>query len=72
MAQRLPTSPARDLLRVIREAIALGNSLAVVLNLVEHYPIPSFGNKTALGLIEAGRADDVIAYLQSLSGGWVG
>lgn len=63
---------ARNVVRVIQAAIDLGNDRQTAIYHVKSSPIRSFDNKTALELVEAGRADDVVGYLQSLSAGYVG
>lgn len=63
---------ARDVVRVIQAAIDLGNDRQTAIHHVKHSPIRAFDYKTALELVEAGRADDVVGYLQSLSAGYVG
>jgi uncharacterized protein (DUF2384 family) len=40
--------------------------------LLRNEPLRAFGYKTADALIQEGRADDVIAYLESLAGGAAG
>lgn len=40
--------------------------------LLKNYPLSDFDQKTAFELIEAGRADDVVAYLESSRAGFVG
>jgi len=39
---------------------------------LQNYPLIDFGRKTALELIEAGRTDDVVSYLESFRAGFVG
>lgn len=63
---------AQNVVRVIQAAIDLGNDRQTAIYHVKNSPIRSFDNKTALELVEAGRADDVVGYLQSLSAGYVG
>ena len=40
--------------------------------LLRNEPLRAFGYKTADSLVQQGRADDVIAYLESLAGGAAG
>jgi hypothetical protein len=61
-----------DLNCVLQAALALGSGPRAVVENIKNSPIRSFDGKTALEMIEAGRTDDVIAYLESLSAGWVG
>lgn len=63
---------ARNILRVLRAAVGLGNDPTTALRNIKDYPIRSFENKTALDMVAEGRTDDVVAYLQSLSAGYVG
>lgn len=63
---------ARNVVRVLQAAIALGNDPTTALRNIKNYPIRSFESKTALDMVEEGRTDDVVAYLQSLSAGYVG
>ena len=63
---------ARNVVRVLQAAVDLGNDPTTALRDIENYPVRSFGSKTALGMVEDGRTDDVVAYLQSLSAGYVG
>lgn len=43
-----------------------------VLSLFKTEPIPAFGHQTLMQLVEAGRTDDVMAYLESVSAGYTG
>lgn len=63
---------ARNIVRLLRAAVDLGNDPTTALRNIKNYPIPSFESKTALDMVEEGRTDDVVAYLQSLSAGYVG
>lgn len=63
---------ARNVLRVLQTAVDLGNDPKTALYHVKNSPIRSFENKTALEMVEGGRTEDVIAYLRSLSAGFVG
>lgn len=40
--------------------------------LLKNYPLGDFGQKTPIELIEAGRTDDVVGYLESFRAGFVG
>lgn len=63
---------ARNIVRVLQAAVDLGNDPSTAFRYIKDYPIRSFGSKTALDMVEEGRTDDVVAYLQSLSAGYVG
>ena len=63
---------ARNILRVLKAAVDLGNDPTTALRNIKDYPIRSFESKTALDMVEEGRTNDVVAYLQSLSAGYVG
>lgn len=63
---------ARNVLRALVAATDLHGSTDRALFLLKNSPIRSFGYKTALELIEAGRTDDLVGYLESLSAGYVG
>lgn len=63
---------ACNIVRVLQAAVDLGDDPQTALYHVKNSPIRSFEYKTALEMIEGGRADDVVAYLQSLSAGYVG
>lgn len=63
---------ARNVVRVLQAAVDLGSDPATALSNIKNYPIRSFESKTALDMVEEGRTDDVVAYLQSLSAGHVG
>jgi hypothetical protein len=52
--------------------LELGNDAKKSMNTIATAPIRCFDGKTALELVEAGRTDDVVYYLQSFSVGWVG
>jgi hypothetical protein len=74
-----PESPrvqdfARNLVRVATALRALNpdaedNELVFLL---KNYPLADLGAKTALQLVEAGRTDDVVGYLDSFRAGFVG
>lgn len=40
--------------------------------LIKNQPIPTFGHKTLMQLVQLGRTDDAIAYLESVSAGFSG
>lgn len=63
---------ARNIVRVLQAAVDLGNDPKTALYHIKNSSIRSFEHKTAWEMIEAGRADDVVDYLRSLSAGFVG
>ena len=63
---------ARNVVRVLQAAVDLGNDPKTALHHVKNSPIKSFQRKTAWEMIAAGRTDDVVDYLRSLSAGFVG
>lgn len=72
-----PESPraqrfARDLLRVIAAAYELCGDVPQATFFVKNKPIDTFGYKTALSLVEEGRTDDVVHYLESFASGYAG
>lgn len=62
----------QDMVRVLAAATELTGDKKRAAFLVRNEPLRAFGYKTADVLIQAGRADDVIAYLESLAGGAAG
>jgi hypothetical protein len=67
-----PAVLAADVARVLQVLLELGNDVQKSLRAIADVPIRPFDGRTALEMIEAGRTEDVVAYLQSLSAGWVG
>lgn len=67
-----PANLARNVARVLQVMLELGNDAKKSMDTIATAPIRSFDGKTALELVEAGRTDDVVYYLQSFSVGWVG
>ncbi|ANB01776.1 hypothetical protein [Ectothiorhodospira sp. BSL-9] len=65
-------SALRDLMRVLSAAMAVESDLQRAIFLVKNEPIPAFRHKTLLQLVQEGRTDDVIGYLESISTGFVG
>lgn len=63
---------AHNIVRVLQAAVDLGNDPTTALRNIKNYAIRSFDRKTALDMVEEGRTDDVVAYLQLLSAGYVG
>ncbi|MCG5516216.1 MULTISPECIES: DNA-binding protein [unclassified Ectothiorhodospira] len=65
-------SALRDLMRVLSAAMAVESDLQRAIFLVKNEPIPAFRHKTVLQLVQEGRTDDAIGYLESISTGFVG
>lgn len=62
----------RDTLRVVSEARDTIDPAVSPIAWLFNEPLAAFRRKTAWELIEAGRTDDVLAYLHSFSAGFVG
>jgi hypothetical protein len=62
----------RDLIRVLSAAVAVQPDFERALFLVKNQPIPAFRHKTILQLVQDGRTDDAIDYLESISSGFIG
>ena len=68
----------QDFKRNVKRVVAAFRSLKPNANdneityLLKNYPLSDFGQKTPFELIEAGRTDDVVAYLESFRAGFVG
>jgi hypothetical protein len=62
----------RDLMRVVSAAVAVQPDLERALFLIKNHPIPGFRHKTILQLVQEGRTEDAIDYLESISAGFVG
>lgn len=62
----------RDLMRVLSAAMAVQPDFERALFLVKNQPIPSFRHKTILQLVQDGRTEDAIDYLESIGSGFVG
>ena len=65
-------SVLRDLVRVLSAAMAIQPDLQRAIFLIKNEPIPAFRHKTLLQLIQEGRTEDAIGYLESISSGFVG
>lgn len=63
---------ARDVVRVLQMAIDINGSRDRARYLFKNAPIAALDYKTALQLVEAGRTEDVVGYLRSVSAGFVG
>jgi hypothetical protein len=62
----------RDLMRVLSAATAVQPDTARAFFMVKNEPIPAFRHKTLLQLVQEGRTDDAIDYLESISAGFTG
>lgn len=62
----------QDMVRVLAVATELTGDEARAAFLLRNEPLRAFDYKTADSLIQAGRADAVIAYLESVAGGAAG
>ena len=62
----------RDLMRVLSAATAIQPDTARAFFMVKNEPIPVFRHKTLLQLVQEGRTDDAIDYLESISAGFTG
>jgi len=65
-------STLRDLMQVLSAACAIQPDPQRAVFLIKNEPIPSFRHKTLLQLVQAGRAEDAIHYLDSIQSGFVG
>ncbi len=62
----------QEMLRVLAVATEITDDPERAAFLLRNEPLQAFGYKTADTLVQEGRADAVIAYLESLAGGSVG
>ena len=62
----------RDMVRALTVATEMAGDEKRAAFLLRNEPLRAFGYKTADTLIQEGRADAVIAYLESLAGGAAG
>ncbi len=62
----------RDLMRVLSAVSALQPDPQRAIFLIKNEPIPAFHHKTLLQLVQEGRTEDAIGYLESVSAGFVG
>lgn len=62
----------RDLMRVLSAAAAVQPDIDRALFMVKNEPIVAFRHKTLMQLIQEGRTEDAIDYLESISAGFVG
>jgi len=75
--RRHPDSPQtqrflRDTLKVLSAVSGVQDDVSEGMYWIRNHPIPAFAHKTAWELIGEGRTNDVIAYLDSISDGFVG
>ena len=62
----------RDLMRVVSAATAIQPDAQRAIFLIKNEPIAAFRHKTLMQLVQEGRAEDAIGYLESVSAGFVG
>lgn len=62
----------RELTRLLSAAHGVQPDPDRAVFLIKNEPIPTFGHKTLMQLVQEGRTDDAIAYLDSISAGFVG
>lgn len=65
-------SALRDVMRVLSAAVAVQPDQQRAVFLIKNEPIPAFRHKTLLQLVQEGRTEDAISYLESISAGFVG
>lgn len=68
---RLQTA-LRELMQVLSAASAVQPDTQRAFFMVKNEPIPAFRHKTLLQLVQEGRADDAVDYLESISAGFTG
>lgn len=62
----------RDLMRVLSAAAAVQPDIERAFFMIKNEPIPAFRHKTLLQLLQEGRVEDAIDYLESISAGFSG
>ena len=62
----------RDLMRVLSAAAVVQPDTQRAFFMLKNEPIPAFRHKTLLQLVQEGRAQDAIDYLESISAGFTG
>jgi hypothetical protein len=65
-------SALRDLMRLLSAAQGVQPDLQRAVFLIKNAPIADFGHKTLMQMVEAGRTNDAIDYLNSISAGFIG
>jgi hypothetical protein len=64
-----PQSPMRDMDRVLSAAHAFNGDIDRTLFWFRNHPIADFGHLTPIELVEQGKVQAVIDYVESLAGG---
>ncbi|MCA0241256.1 MAG: DNA-binding protein [Proteobacteria bacterium] len=62
----------RDLMRVVSAATAVQPDAQRAIFLIKNEPIATFRHKTLMQLVQEGRAEDAIGYLESIGAGFIG
>lgn len=62
----------RDLMRVLSAAATVQPDTARAIFMIKNEPIPAFRHKTLIQLMQEGRTNDAIDYLESISAGFTG
>ncbi|NLC36401.1 MAG: DNA-binding protein [Alcaligenaceae bacterium] len=62
----------RDLMRVLSATMEVQPDAERAFFLIKNQPIPEFRHKTIWQLIQEGRTEDAISYLESIASGFVG
>ena len=62
----------RDLMRVLSAAAVVQPDTERAFFMLKNEPIPAFRHKTLLQLVQEGRSEDAIDYLESISAGFTG
>ena len=62
----------RDLMRVVSAATAVQPDAQRAIFLIKNEPIAAFRHKTLMQLVQEGRAEDAIGYLESIGAGFIG
>ena len=75
--RRDPDSPRAqavmlDILRLAYALAELDTDISQTMPMLKSTPVREFDNLSLLDLVRSGRADDAIAYLRSISSGFVG
>ncbi|MFC4161994.1 hypothetical protein [Chitinimonas lacunae] len=62
----------RDVMRVLSAASAIQPDIKRAIFMIHNEPIPAFRHKTLWQLVQEGRTEDAIDYLESIGAGFVG
>lgn len=62
----------RDLIRVLSAAAEVQPDTARAIFMVKNEPIPEFRHKTLIQMVQEGRTEDAIDYLESIGAGFTG